>query len=600
MAVVAGAGVMRSRTARWFVTSLVALAWCCLPARAFAQGGALQLNDATSSQALWRHASVWIDPSRTASISTVLSQPNAFEPTRAPQGTLGVVKGVAWFRVEVSVAPGSAAGWVFDWGYPSMDRVDLFLVREAAVVQRATLGHDVPMQSRPLPSRTHSLPLRFEPGVRYELYLRGEPRGSVIAPMSLSKPAAYYRQASWAQSLQGLFFGFTFALLLYTFIQLASQRRLQYLGYALVVAGCGLFFAVFHGLGPEFLWPDNRWFWRHAGGISAFIAIIGSSLFFERMLGDNSKGVWFARLLRGCIAASALFLLLYATGVLSTEAIVPLVSVFGLAPVAIAAPRLFARLRKADGVSVAIVLGWVVLAAGNFITTGVLRGAHAATAWNLHAFQMASVFEMLAFLYALSEQARLTRNAAERARAERDYLQTLASTDALTGLQNRRGLAEVLERGLACASTAEPMAVFVLDLDGFKPVNDRHGHSGGDELLIIVAQRLRSSVRAQDTVARTGGDEFVIVANRLPPDVAAELAQSLLRRFDEPIILSMGVEHVRLTIGYALGPVDDSSSQGLLRMADQAMYEGKRRGKHCAVRGSQSQPTAAVEYAAAD
>lgn len=564
----------------WF-----ALVGCCLPAWAVAQGAAVRLDDATTSQALWPHASVWIDASRAASIDAVLSKPPVFEPTREPQGALGVVKGVAWFRMEVSVAPGSMPGWVFDWGYPSMDRIDLYLVRDGAVVQHATLGHDVPVQNRPLPSRTHSLPLRFEPGVRYELYLRGEPRGSVIAPMSLSKPAAYYRQASWAQSLQGLFFGFTFALLLYTLIQLASQRKLQYLGYALVVAGCGLFFAVFHGLGPEFWAPDNRWFWRHAGGVSAFVAIIGSSLFFERMLGD-AKDVWFARLLRGCMVASAVFLVLYAAGVLSTEAIVPLVSVFGLAPVAIAAPRLLARMRKADSVSTAIVLGWLVLAVGNFITTGVLRGAYAASVWNLHAFQMASVFEMLAFLYALSEQARLTRHAAERARAERDYLQTLAYTDALTGLQNRRGLAEALDRGLAQASVSAPVAVYALDLDGFKPVNDRYGHVGGDELLTIVAQRLRSSVRAQDTVARTGGDEFVIVAAGLTPQVAADLAQTLLRRFDEPITLSVGVEQVRLTIGYALGPLDDPSSQGLLRIADQAMYEGKRRGKHCAVRGS--------------
>jgi diguanylate cyclase len=589
MAVVAGAGVMRF-CVMWsrIAAGLLALAWCCLPAWALAQSRALQLSDATASQALWPHASVWVDASRAASIDTMLSQPPAFEPTKAPEGTLGVVKGVAWFRVEVSVAPGSAAGWVFDWGYPSMDRIDLFVVREGRVLQRATLGHDVPVQSRPLPSRTHSLPLRLEPGVRYELYLRGEPRGSVIAPMSLSKPGAYYRQASWTQSLQGLYFGFTFALLLYTLIQLASQRKLQYLGYALVVAGCGLFFAVFHGLGPEFVLPDNRWFWRHAGGISAFIAIIGSSLFFERMLSDGA-GLWFARLLRGCMAASALFLLLYCTGVLSTETIVPLVSVFGLAPVAIAAPRLFARLKRADSISIAIVLGWTVLAVGNFITTGVLRGMNAASVWNLHAFQLTSVFEMLAFLYALSEQARHTRDAAERARAERDYLQTLAYTDALTGLHNRRGLAEALDRGLARASAAEPMAVFVLDLDGFKPVNDRHGHSGGDELLAVVAQRLRSSVRAQDAVARTGGDEFVIVAHGLTPEVAAELAQALLRRFDEPIVLSMGVEQVRLTIGYALGPLDDASSQGLLRIADQAMYEGKRRGKHCAVRGSLNQ-----------
>lgn len=575
---------------KFIIGALVAWAWCCGSAIAASPSRSLVLEDAAVSKALWPHASVWIDTSRTATVESVIARAAEFAPTREPQGTLGVVKGAAWFCVEVSVAPGSTPSWIFDWGYPSMDRIDLFLVRDGAVVQRAVLGHDVPVQNRPLPSRTHSLPLRLDPGVSYTLYLRGEPRGSVIAPMTLSKPAAFYRNASWMQSLQGLFFGFMIALLLYTLIQWASHRTLQYLGYALVVAGCGLFFAVFHGLGPEFFAPDNRWFWRHAGGIAAFTAIIGSSLFFETMLREGA-GKWFSRLLHTCMAASALFLVLYCLDVLTTEAIVPLVSVFGLAPVIIAAPRLFARLKRADSISIAIVLGWLALSVGNFITTGVLRGTNAATTWNLHAFQVTTVIEMLAFLYALGEQARLSRIAAARARAERDYLQTLAYTDALTGLQNRRGLAEVLDKGLEHATAESPISVFVIDLDGFKPVNDRHGHEGGDELLTIVAQRLRGSVRAQDTVARTGGDEFVIVANGLSPDAAAGLAQSLLKRFDEPIALSMGTETVRLTIGYALGPLDGATSQSLLRMADQAMYEGKHRGKHCAVRASINAPT---------
>jgi diguanylate cyclase len=562
--------------------------WGAGPGTALAQAPdrALRLTETTASQSVWPHAEVWVDASRQAQIDALLAQPPGFKPAPPPGDTLGVVEGAAWFRVDLSAAAGASGRWIFDWAYPPMDRVDVFLVRDGTVLMHAPLGHDVPSSRRPLPGRTHSVVLVLEPEVRYQLYVRGETGGALIAPMSLSKPAAYYRSASQGQSLQGLFFGFTFALLLYTLLQLAAQRKLQYLGYALVVAGCGLFFAVFHGLGPEFIAPDNRWFWRRAGGMSAFVAIIGSSLFFERMLADDPGGPWFSRLLRGCMAASALFLVLYAAGLLSTEAIVPLVSVFSLAPVAIAAPRLFARLKRRDRVSIAIVLGWSVLVAGNFITTGVLRGTHAATPWNLYAFQGASLFEMLAFLYALSVQARLTRQAAERARAERDYLQALAHTDPLTGLQNRRGLTDMIEQGLRGATPAWPLAVFVLDLDGFKAINDRHGHGGGDELLLAVAQRLRMAVRTNDTVARTGGDEFVIVARGMTAESAVTLAQTLLRRFEPPVQLSMGFESVRLTIGYALAPDDAVTAQGLLRAADQAMYDGKRRGKHCAVRAS--------------
>jgi diguanylate cyclase len=571
-------------TGRW-VWRCCWLLWCSLlPAWALAQPAVLRLDSAQTSHALWPHAAVWIDKTRSATIDTVLALPPSFAPTTAPQGTLGVVNGVTWFMVNLGGGVGDR--WVFDWGYPPMDRVDLYLVRDGKVVASAATGNDVPVARRPLPGRTHAVALSLEPGAAYRLYVRGSTGGSVIAPMTLSRPNEFYRQASLGQTLQGFFFGFMVVLLLYTLIQLASQRKLQYLGYALVVGGCGLFFAVFHGLGPEFLWTDNRWFWQHAGGVAAFIAIIGSSLFFERMLGGDGGSVWFVRLLRLCMAASAIFLVLYSLGLLSSAAIVPLVSVFGLAPVTIAAPRLFARLRRFDAISIAIVIGWTVLSVGNFITTGVLRGTTAASTANLHAFQIASIVEMLAFLYALSEQARLTRKADERARVERDYLQGLAFSDPLTGLQNRRGLTEALTRGMASATEAAQLAVYVIDLDGFKPINDRHGHNVGDELLTIVAKRLRAYVRAQDTVARTGGDEFVIVAPGLTDDAAAEFARSLLQRFDEPIGLTVGAERVGLTIGFALGPSDDDSPAGLLRLADQAMYEGKRLGKQRAVRGS--------------
>jgi diguanylate cyclase len=561
----------------------IAVLCAALPLWAGAQT-LLKLDNNRPSQPLWPHAQVWIDASRNAGIDSLLQNPPPFEAAREPSGTLGVVQGAAWFRFDLQRQPGSSERWVFDWGYSPVERIDAFLVRDGKVVYRAAMGHEIPAESRPLPSRTHSVVLALEQGAVYQLYLRGQARGSLIAPMRIATSNEYYRQASTAQTWQGLYFGFTVALLLYTLIQLALTRRLQYLGYVLVVAGCGLFYAVFHGMGPELIMPGQRWFWQHAGGISAFVAIIGSSLFFERMLHSDAKGRWFSRLLWGCMAASALFLLLFCVGVLSNQAIVPLVSAFGLAPVTIAAPRLLARLRRAESISMAIVAGWTVLTAGNFVTTSVLRGALAATPGNLHAFQIASVFEMLAFLYALSEQARQTRKSDEKARIERDYLQTLAYADPLTGLKNRRGLVDTLDLGLARATAAAPLAIYVVDLDGFKAINDRHGHNVGDELLMQVAARLKSCVREQDTVARTGGDEFVLVAQGLTPEAAESVAQSLLQRFEPDFDLSVGAANVGLTVGYALGPTDDPSPQGLMRRADQAMYEGKRRGKAQAVR----------------
>jgi diguanylate cyclase (GGDEF)-like protein len=166
-------------------------------------------------------------------------------------------------------------------------------------------------------------------------------------------------------------------------------------------------------------------------------------------------------------------------------------------------------------------------------------------------------------------------------------LQALAHTDPLTGLLNRRGLDHALELALRDMRPEHPSAVFLLDLDGFKPVNDRLGHDVGDALLLAVAARLKAMVRASDTVARVGGDEFVLVVPALPGgDDALRLGQKLLDGIAVPIVAQGHSCHVGVTIGYALAPLDGTDAASLLKCADAGMYAGKRAGRHCVRRGT--------------
>ena len=159
---------------------------------------------------------------------------------------------------------------------------------------------------------------------------------------------------------------------------------------------------------------------------------------------------------------------------------------------------------------------------------------------------------------------------------------SLARTDPLTGLPNRRGLDAALGAALPHAQADRLLAVFMLDLDGFKPVNDQHGHAVGDRLLVAVAQRLRAHLRHADLIARLGGDEFVVMAQQLPSVMQAhDLGIALLESFLTPFYVQ-GVEiRVGLTIGYALAPDDACDAGTLIRLADAAMYSGKQRGKFC-------------------
>ena len=174
------------------------------------------------------------------------------------------------------------------------------------------------------------------------------------------------------------------------------------------------------------------------------------------------------------------------------------------------------------------------------------------------------------------------REAALHARQERDALHSLAHSDALTGLPNRRALQAALASALAHAGAGNLLGVYILDLDGFKPVNDLYGHDVGDELLVAVTHRLRSTLRQSDLIARLGGDEFVVVTERLlSPQQAHDLGQKLLDAFHAPFALGSVQIQVGLTIGYAIAPDDGMDAATLLKRADAAMYSGKQSGKFC-------------------
>ena len=176
----------------------------------------------------------------------------------------------------------------------------------------------------------------------------------------------------------------------------------------------------------------------------------------------------------------------------------------------------------------------------------------------------------------LQRRERIARIADER-------LQEQARTDSLTGLPNRRLFSEFLASAVSSARRKQQlMALLYIDLDGFKLVNDSLGHSVGDLLLRDVASRLRSRVRASDSLARIGGDEFAVILTHLEDKQnAASVAASLLESMTRPYT----VEGHEITIGASIGIsiCADTHQDGtdLLRQADSAMYAAKRGGRNC-------------------
>ncbi len=162
-----------------------------------------------------------------------------------------------------------------------------------------------------------------------------------------------------------------------------------------------------------------------------------------------------------------------------------------------------------------------------------------------------------------------------------DHITHQARHDRLTGLANRLAFGERLAAASERARESEsPLALFYVDLDGFKPVNDEFGHEIGDELLIEVAERLLGCVRGDDSVARLGGDEFAILVDGIGDSSQLNAVSARLERaFDKPFVIQDHRLNVRASIGRAVWPAEVGDLDALLRHADAAMYDVKR-GRH--------------------
>ncbi|WP_417452037.1 GGDEF domain-containing protein [Kordiimonas sp.] len=163
------------------------------------------------------------------------------------------------------------------------------------------------------------------------------------------------------------------------------------------------------------------------------------------------------------------------------------------------------------------------------------------------------------------------------------YLEQLSVTDELTGIPNRRGLRLALGQALASAARHQEAGILgFLDLDGFKGINDIHGHMAGDTVLRFVAKTLKQHIRPSDVVARIAGDEFAVILNRCNPEQGIERLRALQDRINKGKV-SYGSARISVNCSVGTHPFNAATDPGeLIEAADQAMYRDKqsRKGHH--------------------
>lgn len=547
----------------------------------------LVLRDDLGEIDAWPGVRTFSDDTGRLDARQVLRLLDRFQVPTTPHANAGPQRGAVWLALPLQVPPGQGGQWLLEIDYPGLQHIDVVHVRDGQIGTPAKLGTAVPRAQWPLFSRAPLLPLALQPGHEQLVLIRVASAGAVAVPLRLLRPAAHKLREERTQAFQGMVTGLEIFLLVYALTQWLVLRDPMYLDYALANMGLALMFLAYFGLGPQHLWPGNAWLTYNAPPIAVFLGLVGIFRFVERWLRGTDGPRHLLAALRAGAGVSALCLGAFAAGLLDYHSAQLLASLIGPMPVLLALPVALRRARAGSQQAIYMLMGWGCYGLGAVTLIALVRGLAPVNPWTQHAFQLASLAEMTFFMAVLGMRVKDMRTAAARTQRDNALLQALAHTDPLTGLMNRRGLDAALTEALQAAQPGQPTAMFLLDLDGFKAINDALGHEVGDALLVAVGARLRSQVRAGDAVARLGGDEFVVVVPLLPGDEeAARLGHKLLDCIAAPFSVAGHECCVGVTVGYVVAPFDGPDAASLLRRADAAMYAGKQAGRNCLQRGS--------------
>ncbi len=592
----------------------------------------------TKSVSIGRFTESLEDPTRALGIDEVRqgSLTRQFVRLDAETPNFGYSSSAHWLRFSVANASSQRADYLLEVPFPSLDEIDLYRPVAGA---RGTLQYEVerggdlrPFAQRVIPHRNHLFRLSLAPEETATFYLRVSTKSVVTVPLQLWSEPAFVAHDRLRQLGYGALYGGALALFLYNLMLFLWLRDRAYFYYVLYTGTFGVYLATFDGFAFQHLWPDSVWWANHALATALSLTLAFGVLFARSFLGMSRIAPGVGALLGGIAAAAFVLALCAASGLLLGYGAV-LRSLSLLAPVA-AIATLWVSMREAtrgNRPAMFFLLAWFALLV--FVVLGALRNfalvpTHFLTVNGLH---IGFALDILLLSFALGDRISEIKRGAERAQTEtldtqralleatraserelehriaertaelnevnerlraealerdtlmaqlrerEEHLRFMAQHDPLTGLPNRISMQQRLALALELGKrNRQKVAVMVVDLDDFKRINDTDGHPAGDQALIEVAMRLRTATRASDTVARYGGDEFVVLVGELEhAGDASAIAEKIADVVRLPLALESGVWNIGCSIGISVYPDDAAEGDTLIRLADKAMYHSK-------------------------
>ncbi len=542
-----------------------------------------------------------------------------FKTGQAPSQALGFsyTSSAIWLRLRLKNPSDQPVEHMLEIAYALLAKVD-FYQPTGQGYRHVEAGYTRSRSEQAHPSRFIALPILLPAGADQQLYLRVQTPNSLNIPARLWPVEAFHSYQPSDYAVQALYFGIVLAIGFYNLMLYFALRDISFLLYVAFASCVALALATFTGMGAEFIWGTAP-FWTKIGvNVPAAAASVAMLFFTRRMLSTAQMVPRIDLWIKVFIAANAssFFLLMlwfweFNRFFVAMNLVTSLL-IFGTG---------IACARKRQRSAYFFVAAFSVLFLANALTHLRNLGILPTNVYTSDGMQIGSALEMLLLSLALadrfhmmrrdkinaqtlalrvqgemveklkaSEQLLETRVADRTVQLQRlnDQLEVISTTDALTGIANRRHFDTTLASEWSRAERlGQALALGMIDVDWFKRYNDHYGHQAGDECLRQVAKILTEKIgRSGDLVARYGGEEFVFIAPATNGENALHMAQSICRAMQELALPHERSDfgYVTLSIGVAvLTPQHQQTPDMLIKIADKMLYQAKAQGRNRAV-----------------
>lgn len=527
-----------------------------------------------------------------------------------------------WLEITLENPTPVALERLLEISYPVLDRIDVYVMKGETRFETFLMGDKLPFYQRPIQHRFFIVPLSLPPGEPLTLFLSVQTSSSVQVPLQLWEPAAFYQVDQSQNLLQGIYFGIMLVMILYNlFVFLAVGER-NYLYYVLFVTCMLVFLASLNGYSFQYFWPEaTRWndqvLLVSLSGV-VFFGTVFTHRFLDLSLLDRRLRLSTFALMGASIATvAASFWVSYSRMIHILIPVAAIACVYAFSTGAV-------RWRQGSQSAKFYSIAWTAMLAGGLILAMNKFEILPKTGFTEYATQIGSALEVILLSFALAERInqekrmrfdaqketldseRALRQAREEAFTAQnramEMLETkvqertrelevlnrklaeLSTTDALTGLKNRRMLDLSLQEALVrCARHQYPLSLILLDIDHFKRFNDTYGHLAGDTCLKAVARKIDGDLRwPSDLAARYGGEEFCLVLPETPQEGALIVAERIRSTIEQ---MDIDVEGQRVRVTVSLGvtsfvPGTATENAVALGKADEALYSAKSLGRN--------------------